>query len=341
MMSTNTFQSSVDFVLANTREPCILWIFHGGEPLLLGHQWLSDAMRYARRAGQARDVRVSFAIVTNGKLMDDTFCDLMAQERVAVSISMDGPPAIHDVLRGDGQESLVALRRMRNRGVDFRVLGVITGANWDHMEEVMDFFSAEGVRHTKFNACYRMGRGLELAVPRPDQVFEARRAMLERMCSAPHSFTEVNLIHQVLKYFQAHPPYCGAGCTTIQCGAGNGFLGIRHDGVIFGCGRADDLGDTWSLGNIQEPLDERVMTERLRTYHTSAQRGRCYTCPAARVCDFPCPAYLLSCSSNRALQCGISYQLLAYLDGLTQSQKNEMLNAMLTVHRSLPGAFRN
>lgn len=73
-------------------------ILHGGEPLLAGHAPLVDFARMLRSAvGPA--VEVDVGLQTNGLLLTDEVLDAFEAERIAVSLSMDGPRQAHDLHR--------------------------------------------------------------------------------------------------------------------------------------------------------------------------------------------------------------------------------------------------
>ena len=73
-------------------------ILHGGEPLLAGHGSIVQFARLLReRAGPG--VEVDVGIQTNGILLSDEVLDAFEAERIAVSLSMDGPREAHDLHR--------------------------------------------------------------------------------------------------------------------------------------------------------------------------------------------------------------------------------------------------
>lgn len=73
-------------------------IFHGGEPLLAGSPSLRDFARHIReRCGP--QVEVDFGLQTNGLLLDDAALDTLAEERISVSLSLDGPRDVSDLHR--------------------------------------------------------------------------------------------------------------------------------------------------------------------------------------------------------------------------------------------------
>jgi len=106
-------------------------IYHGGEPLLAGAETI---VRFTRelRAVVGPDVELEVGMQTNGLLLTDEVLDLLETERIAVSLSLDGPKAVNDLHRTTrrGRSSFdrveAALGRLKNRPGTFAgVIAVI------------------------------------------------------------------------------------------------------------------------------------------------------------------------------------------------------------------------
>ena len=93
-------------------------VLHGGEPLLIGTRRLRRLCRQLRRALPAP---CGVHVQTNGVLLTDEIIDIFVEFNVGVSISIDGPPAVHDRLRvdhggaGSHQRVIRAIRRLTSR----------------------------------------------------------------------------------------------------------------------------------------------------------------------------------------------------------------------------------
>ena len=93
-------------------------VLHGGEPLLLGARRLRELCAHLRSNLPAScDIHIQ----TNGVLLTDEIIDLIVQHNVGISISYDGPEAVHDQfrvdLKGAGSHTKVsnAIDRLNNR----------------------------------------------------------------------------------------------------------------------------------------------------------------------------------------------------------------------------------
>ena len=124
-------------------EVTVAW--QGGEPTLMGVDFFRRAVALAeevRRPGQT----LRHTIQTNGTLLTDEWCELLATHRFLVGISIDGPPEIHDRYRvdeGGGPTSdkvLRGLRLLQAHGVDVNVLCMVHAANQDRPLDVYRYF---------------------------------------------------------------------------------------------------------------------------------------------------------------------------------------------------------
>ncbi len=103
--------------------------FHGGEPTLVG------AARLARFAARAREVlgeRLDgLQMQTNGTLIDDRWVATLRSSGVHASISLDGPPDMHDESRvdhagrGTYADAVRGLRLLQDGGLRPGVLAVV------------------------------------------------------------------------------------------------------------------------------------------------------------------------------------------------------------------------
>jgi uncharacterized protein len=132
------------FMAANPDgEITIAW--QGGEPTLMGVDFFRRAVALAeqyRRPAQ----QVQHTIQTNGTLLTDEWCALLAEHRFLVGISIDGPPVMHDRYRVDKRgeptsaKVLRGLQGLRDHDVDVNVLCTVNAANQDHPLEVYRYF---------------------------------------------------------------------------------------------------------------------------------------------------------------------------------------------------------
>lgn len=74
--------------------------WQGGEPTLMGLDFFKKAVSLQKKYGQEPQV-VSNALQTNGILLDEKWCRLLAEYKFLVGISLDGTEQLHDYYRLD------------------------------------------------------------------------------------------------------------------------------------------------------------------------------------------------------------------------------------------------
>lgn len=104
--------------------------FHGGEPTLVGPDRLISLAERARNVlGSYLD---TLQMQTNGTLIDDQWVSALERTGVHASVSLDGPPDIHDrnrvdhAGRGSHEAAVRGLKRLQSAGLKPGVLGVVT-----------------------------------------------------------------------------------------------------------------------------------------------------------------------------------------------------------------------
>jgi uncharacterized protein len=126
-------------------------LFHGGEPLLFGKARmvrLADALRELEgRTGCS----IHLSITTNGVLIDDEWASVFRFYRIGTTLSIDGPPELHDLARVDhaGRGSYgkvtAALETLRRYGIEPGILAVCRPAE-DPRRLVRHFVEELGIR---------------------------------------------------------------------------------------------------------------------------------------------------------------------------------------------------
>jgi uncharacterized protein len=110
----------------------IAFALHGGEPLLIGTEWVQWFLERAHAIGSSAGIAFAFGIQTNGTLLDQDWVDLLSTHKVMIGVSCDGPEEWNDLSRSDfaGGGSYSKIRAAiellaATRGADWGVLTVV------------------------------------------------------------------------------------------------------------------------------------------------------------------------------------------------------------------------
>jgi uncharacterized protein len=135
--------------------PVVMFSWHGGEPTLAGTGFYRKAVEIQKKYCP-EGTRILNGMQTNGTLLDEAWCEFLAQEGFMVGISMDGPRELHDRFRvsKDGRPSFQRMFRgyelLRAYGVHTEILCVVNALNVGYPLEVYRFFKEVGARYLTF-----------------------------------------------------------------------------------------------------------------------------------------------------------------------------------------------
>jgi len=148
-MSLDTLNRLVKEFMSYRMEQSVL-CWQGGEPTLCGLDFFKAAVEAEKRHGVDGQVAGN-ALQTNGLLLDAEWCRFLAEYRFLVGLSLDGPRKFHEANRGKSFEKVMqAARTMRECGVEFNILCVVSQANVRHGGEVYEWFVGQGFREIQF-----------------------------------------------------------------------------------------------------------------------------------------------------------------------------------------------
>ncbi|WP_370220286.1 cyclophane-forming radical SAM peptide maturase AmcB [Kitasatospora sp. GAS1066B] len=129
-------------------------VWHAGEPMALGVRRfveLVEPFEELRRTGALHHY-----VQTNATLVTDAWCDFFADREFRIGVSVDGPAALNcDRVDRTGKpafsRSIRGIRRLRDAGIGFSVIAVVTADGISRPEELLDFFAELGCHTVGFN----------------------------------------------------------------------------------------------------------------------------------------------------------------------------------------------
>jgi uncharacterized protein len=131
-------------------------VWHAGEPMVLPIDFYRRAFAMIETL-RPPDLMVTHSFQTNGTLVDERWCDFIAETHLSVGVSIDGPQPLHDRNRvtrsgrGTFDKAIAGVRLLKRRGIPFHVISVLTPASLRAPREMFEFYRAEGIDHVCFN----------------------------------------------------------------------------------------------------------------------------------------------------------------------------------------------
>lgn len=283
------------------RKPAVS--FYGGEPLL-ALDLVREVVAAARRHPRGKEAL--FAVDTNGTLLDDGARELAVRERIQIQVSLDGPRAIHDRHRrdGDGRGSfsaicanIEALLRLDAAAAD-RLRFVVTLAPPVDLFSV-DAFFAEFPPFVRAGILRRPAVQVNQADLRslqgsagsgyPSSYRAQQIAARDRYIAAVTSGKRSELGPVVMGLFEPDlkrlhdRPRCPLGKTFTPgavCRPGRRKLHVTVDGRYQPCERTGNL---MALGSVTEGIRSDLVQGLREDFHRAVEAG-CRQCWALRLC---------------------------------------------------------
>ena len=286
-MTAATAERALDHLMA-TGDEKVHVTFFGGEPLL---NWpvLQRAVEVGEAKAAACGKRISFSFTTNGSLLTEARVDWLAEHRVGVSVSLDGPDDLQDAnrpFRGGAPSASVVrpkvemlLARHKTRPVGARV--TLTHGNADAIR-IFEHLIGMGFAEVGLAPVTSDDPAIHLDDAETGKLLADMAILADRTVEAALEdrylgFSNVINLWQEL--------YAGSR-KAYACGAGLGMLSVSVDGVFAPCHRFNGDEDL-RFGDLAAGLDREKHAKFLAEVHLDQKPG-CKTCFAQSLCSGGC-----------------------------------------------------
>lgn len=245
----------------------------GGEPFL--HPGFIPLIRRIA----ARPDRWTFAILSNGTLIDDAVIDVLADSKVSfVQVSIEGSEPVHDRIRGCGTFRLAtrALGLLVAHGIPSHISFTAHQGNVAEFPAVAALARSLRVTRLWSDRMVPLGRGAHESSPclSPEETLAFFTTMQEERMLHARSPTEIAM-HRALQFLVGQgQPY--------RCTAGDTLLTILPDGSLCPCRRMPRC-----VGNVlEQPIHEIYMESPLlrALREPDAAPEACGRCFYSRLC---------------------------------------------------------
>ena len=290
-MALDTAIASIEMLLKESPDEAVYnVVFFGGEPLS-NRRLIEAVVDYCDERFAALGKRVDYIMTTNATLLTDEIIDWLNSHRFGLSISMDGPKAIHDKNRitvgGQGtydvvrRKALRLLERYNSRPVGARVT-LTRGTTqveqiWDHLFNEMGFAEVGFAPVTSGDVASFNLSGDELI-----EVFQGMKRLGQRYLDAALEHRNIGFsnMHQLITdIHEGHKK-------SLPCGAGLKMLAVDHEGDLNLCHRFTGS-DLPTFGNVNSGVQQVELGEFLSQRLDRTDTG-CGTCRIRNLCSGGC-----------------------------------------------------
>jgi uncharacterized protein len=290
-MDLETAKASVDFLLEQSAGRRAVHItFFGGETLM-NFPLLKNVVAYANEKAAAQGRTIDFSLTTNATLLTPAIIEFLSQNRIGVTVSMDGPKEMHDKLRvfanGRGSYDIIEprvralIQNHRTRPITARV--TLTAG----VTDVVRIF-----RHLKNDLGFHEV-GFAPVTTSPDRLYAINEQGMDGVLDQFHKLADEWLEYALRGEMHGFSNVSDTLAELLQgvnkshpCGAALGLMGVGPSGDIAPCHRFVDS-DTHSLGNIATGVDRNKQKDFLSRGHINTKYD-CHTCWARPLCAGGC-----------------------------------------------------
>ncbi len=221
-------------------------------------------------------------LLTNGTLIDGEKARRLAGLVQGVQVSIEGPEAVHDSIRGRGafRAAAAGVKHLLDAGVPVNLNATISRLNVDRLDGLVAVGRELGVRRIGFSRLVPRGRGKELA----ESMVPADRieGVYKHLLALSDGTLEIATGDPVAALLDIHDGVDSGDVPFGGCAAGVSGLTLLADGTLTPCRRLPI-----PIGNVQKESIREVWIEspvlnalRDRTRY----EGRCGRCPHWAIC---------------------------------------------------------
>ena len=286
IMSIDTVKETVQW-LKDFRNDPVTFTFHGGEPLLAGADFYRKALPMLSE--DLTHLTPNFALQTNLWKLTPELADVLAEYKIPIGSSLDGPQELNDLQRSESyyERTMKGYEMAREHGLQVQFICTFTSHSVKFKEDIFNYFLENGLTLK-----------LHPALP------SLRSDDPDRWALSPQEYGEL-LVYLLDKYLENMnrievrniSDYCrcvltgrGTVCTFVDC-MENTFA-VGPDGSIYPCYRFVGMPE-FVMGHVrdhpsQQDLAESPAGRRMRQYKEYVDK-ECKGCKHIRYCRGGCP----------------------------------------------------
>ena len=248
-------------------------------------------------AGRMSALGIRVNIITNGFLFaEKVIADLKDVNVESVSVSLDGPKAVHDRYRQEGSydRAIRAISVLHGAGIPVSVISTLNAENAPLLPELYETLRGSGIFAWQLQACSPMGNAALSGIDHAFEVKEVIRFVAEKAASAPFALG----IADNIGYFTPEEGMLRGNLSGQAvyrgCSAGLDAVGIDSVGNVRGCESMYD--ERFNEGNLREKSLREIWEDPNafaynRKFTPELLSGACASCEAGPFCAGGCRSY--------------------------------------------------
>jgi uncharacterized protein len=270
----------------------VQFTWHGGEPALAGLDFYRRAVEFQKRY-LPKGWECWNNLQTNGLLLDDAWCELLAEAGFDVGLSIDGTQRSHDAYRrsrsgGTWEQAAATVRRLQAHGIQPDLLCTVTAATAPEPAAVYKALRSLGTGWIQFIPVVHRDSagGISPESVTAEGYGSFLCAVFDEWSLRDLGRTEVQLFAETARVWSG-----GAAGLCWMAPACGRVLIVEQDGGVYSCDHFVD--PDHRIGSVMDtPLGDLVDSpaqQRFGAAKSDALPAQCLECPWRPVCNGGCP----------------------------------------------------
>lgn len=253
-MSLKTVEKICDF--QSKSQNSINWVWHGGEPLLMGEEFYIDQMEIL----QSYNIDNNIGMQSNGSLLTDKFYKLLQKYNIHYSISHDGIK--NDETRGHTKEIEKQIKIIHQNNNTVSAISVVTPNNFNNLIDSYYYFRDLKMNGWAINRIFFNQKGTKLFYDELKEQYLDKYAELFKIYLSDPDPLQIRQFDEIISLL-FHEETRGHLC-SLNGNCSFSWLGINPDGSIYPCDRW--LPEEYKMGNIYDFEDYNDLIKNSPNY---------------------------------------------------------------------------
>lgn len=300
-----------------------LFIWHGGEPLLMGVTFYEKVILIQNRYIKGKTAINTFQ--SNCTLINPEWMDFLKRYKIRVSTSLDGDKELHDANRikngkGTFDETIERIKWLQQEKLLAGVVTVLSKNNINHVDRFLKFFSENNIS-TRLNPILPSERVVsmeeDLSIT-PEQYAECLIHCYDQWTNGEYKYNDRNIgiapLNEIIynMFNEKRPRLC-----NFSGNCADSFLSINPIGDLYNCGRFCDI-EEFKIANVRDDFEsiDDIFEKKRSLIKWDSESDNCNKCEWKSICNRGCPntSYLIDGAiKDKDPYCSAYKQLFNYI----------------------------
>lgn len=292
--------------------------FQGGESTIIGLDFYKELIEYTKEIKNGTSF--SFAIQTNGTLLNDEWGKFLQKNNFLVGVSLDGNKEIHNLNRVDYKNDATfnsvtrGINILKKYEVSFNILTVVTSTLCNRIEGVYNFYKKNSYKYLQFIPCLEPLENTTMTLdtyslsPKEYEKFLIKLFDLWYKDALNNNYVSIRLFDNILGLFlnQEYEACDMKGVCSCQ-------HIIESDGSVYPCDFYTY--ENYGIGNIlKNSFDEIHNNKNTITFLQKSinKNPKCNSCKYFSICRGGCKRHRENQDNNLNYFCESYYNFYSY-----------------------------